>query len=246
MILLLSFFKKKKDEYKQNSNITLTQIKEKNAEKVAVRKGELGEYKIDIQLDQLSKDYMHLSDLLVKNPKAKTGYSQLDHIVITPYGIFVIETKNYQGTIYGGKDRKAWSVNGTFKMMNPFIQNYGHIQALKNILNQNYHHLFISMISFTKRCTFKMDDLELRKISSNDLIIYDVELYDYIQRKASVLKLQHKEPLLNENEVLSIYDAITSVNITNPSIREKHVRILKKSKCNSKEKVKKENQPEKC
>lgn len=201
---------------------------------------------MDIQLDQLPKYYKHLSDLLVKNPKAKTGYSQLDHIVITPFGIFVIETKNYQGTIYGGKDRKTWSVNGQFKMMNPFIQNYGHIQALKNFLDQKFHHLFISMVSFTKRCTFKIDDLELRKIASNDLIVYDVELFDYIHRKVSVLKLEHKEPLLNENEVLMIYDAIYAANITDPSIREKHVQILKESNRNKIESVTKENQPEKC
>ncbi|WP_158068780.1 nuclease-related domain-containing protein [Domibacillus epiphyticus] len=38
---------------------------------------------------------------------------------VTPYGLFVIETKNYQGTIYGGKDRKSGLINGKFKMMNP-------------------------------------------------------------------------------------------------------------------------------
>lgn len=137
MIPLISFFKKRKDEEQQNPKITLDQIEEKKTEKVATRIGELGEYKIDIQLHQLPKDFKHLSDLLVENPKAKTGYSQLDHIVITPFGVFVIETKNYQGTIYGGKDRKTWSVNGKFKMMNPFIQNYGHIQALKTSLIKN-------------------------------------------------------------------------------------------------------------
>jgi hypothetical protein len=47
-------------------------------------------------------------------------------VVLTPYGIFAIETNNYQGTIYGGKDIKTWLVNGKFKMMNPFVQNYGY------------------------------------------------------------------------------------------------------------------------
>ncbi|WP_343031616.1 nuclease-related domain-containing protein [Metabacillus lacus] len=90
-------------------------------EEVATRKGEIGEYKIDIQLDQLPKDWRYLSDLLVGNPKGRSGYSQIDHVVLTSYGIFTIETKNYQGTIYGGKDRKTWLVNGKFKMMNPFV-----------------------------------------------------------------------------------------------------------------------------
>jgi hypothetical protein len=180
---LLSFFKKHQQNQKTTENTTT--IKE-NSEKKAVRKGDLGEYKIDIQLIQLPKEYKHLSDLLVKNPKAKSGYSQIDHLVITPYGIIVIETKNYQGTIYGGKDRKTWSVNGKYKMMNPFIKNYGHIEAIKSYVDKKYHDLFVSMVSFTKRCTFKLDELDVRQISSNDLIVYDVELSDFIHRKVSV------------------------------------------------------------
>ncbi|MGD6969243.1 nuclease-related domain-containing protein [Rossellomorea vietnamensis] len=143
----LNFFKNKKQESKQSKPAKETN---KLSERIAARKGELGEYKIDIQLDQLPKDYRYLSDLLIANPKAKSGYSQVDHVVICPYGIFTIETKNYQGTIYGGKNRKTWSVNGKFKMMNPFIQNYGHIQALSSLVDQKAQDLFISMVVFHK------------------------------------------------------------------------------------------------
>ncbi|MFC4322616.1 nuclease-related domain-containing protein [Litchfieldia salsa] len=186
MLLFLNFLKKKKNEEnpKQQANTTAP-IPNKPDEKVATRKGEIGEYKIDIQLDQLPKDCRYLSDLLIKNPKAKSGYSQIDHVVLTPYGIFSIETKNYQGTIYGGKDRKTWLVNGKFKMMNPFIQNYGHIKALTSLIDEKYHDLFISMVSFTKRCTFKVD-LDYRKISSNEMIVYDIELSEFIHRKISL------------------------------------------------------------
>jgi hypothetical protein len=118
-------------------------------------------------------------------------------------------------------------VNGKFKMMNPFIQNYGHIEALKNCVEANYHHLFISVVSFTKRCTFKMDELDYRKIASNQLLVYDVELFDYIHRKVSVLKVQHDQPLLNENEILKIYNAIKAENITDQKIRESHIQALK-------------------
>jgi hypothetical protein len=130
MLLLLNFLKKKKQD--QIPKKKTSQVPKDTDDQTAARKGELGEYKIDIQLAQLPKDCRCLSDLLVKNPRAKSGYSQIDHVVLTPYGIFSIETKNYQGTIYGGKDRKTWLVNGKFKMMNPFTQNYGHIEALKS------------------------------------------------------------------------------------------------------------------
>jgi hypothetical protein len=227
MKLIMNLFKKNKGKDITTTNETPTAPIKKNNEKIANRKGELGEYKINIQLDQLPKEYKYLSDVLVDNPKAKSGYSQIDHIAITPYGIFVIETKNYQGTIYGGKTRKTWSVNGKFKMMNPFVQNYGHIQAIKDILDRKYHDLFISMVSFTKRCTFKIDELDFRKIASDELIVYDVELSDYIHRKVSVLKIHHKEPLLNEDDISIIYNAIVEANIEDQVIRNKHVQSLK-------------------
>ncbi len=226
MLLFLNFLKKKKNEDKpKQANVTKSTPKKVN-EQVAVRKGEIGEYKIDIQLDQLPKEYRCLSDLLVKNPKAKSGYSQIDHVVVTPYGIFAIETKNYQGTIYGGKDRKTWLVNGKFKIMNPFVQNYGHIKALTSLIDEKYHNLFISMVSFTKRCTFKVD-LDYRKIASNEMIVYDIELSEFIHRKVSVLKIHHKEPLLTKSDILAIFNTFLKANITDPKVREEHKRALK-------------------
>lgn len=226
MLLFLNFLKKKKNEDKpKQANVTTSKPKKAN-EQVATRKGEIGEYKIDIQLDQLPKDCRYLSDLLVKNPKAKSGYSQIDHVVLTPYGIFAIETKNYQGTIYGGKDRKTWLVNGKFKMMNPFVQNYGHIKALTSLIDEKYHDLFISMVSFTKRCTFKVD-LDYRKIASNEIIVYDIELSEFIHRKVSVLKIHHNESLLTEGDISTIYNAFAEANITDPKVREEHKRALK-------------------
>ena len=222
MLLFLNFLKKQKPEASPEKAKTVA------PKQVAVRKGEIGEYKIDIQLDQLPKDCRYLSDLLIKNPKATSGYSQIDHVVLTPYGIYVIETKNYQGTIYGGKDRKTWSVNGKFKMMNPFVQNYGHIKALASLIDPKYQNFFISIVSFTKRSTFKVD-LDYRKIASNELIVYDIELSEFIHRKVSVLKIQHKEPLLSERQISMIYNDFLNANIEDPEIRREHEQALNAS-----------------
>jgi hypothetical protein len=230
MLLFLNFFKKKKEQKKATNkpsiNDTVTSKSQKTNEQISQRKGELGEYKIDIQLDQLPKNYRFLSDMLIVNLKAHSGYSQIDHVIITPYGLFVIETKNYQGTIYGGKRRKTWLVNGKFKMMNPFVQNYGHIEALKSMIDEKYRSLFISIVSFTKRCTFKVD-MDYRKISSDELIVYDIELSEFINRKVSVLKIKNKEPLLSENDISTIYEVFFESNITDQKIREAHVQSLK-------------------
>lgn len=234
-IMFLKFLYKNKKNNISNKEMKKTPNSIKKAhndattiekERIADRKGEIGEYKIDIQLSQMPKEYMYLNDLLVKNPKSSTGYSQIDHIIITPYGLFVIETKNYQGTIYGGKERKTWLINGRFKMMNPLMQNYGHIQALKNFIDLRYHKYFISMVSFTKRCTFKIDE-ELRKINSSELVVYDIELTEFINRKIAVLKLLNSNAVLMKDDIEKIYNSFLNSNIEDESIRREHVDRIK-------------------
>lgn len=186
------------------------------------RIGELGEHKINIQLDQLPKECKHVSDLMIRNPKSSTGYSQIDHVVITPYGIFVIETKNYKGEIKGGKGDRQWTVSNRFKMYNPLRQNYSHIKALESILPSHRNPIFISMISFTMRCRFSID-LELRQIQSNELVVYDVELSEFINRKIVRMKAENSEGLINTPDILSIYETLKTENIIDPVIRNEHV-----------------------
>ncbi|WP_010651310.1 nuclease-related domain-containing protein [Oceanobacillus massiliensis] len=224
MLALRNLFKVKKEEPKAKETVH----KKKSDEYTAVRKGETGEYKVAIQLSQLPKEYRHLNDLLIANPKSASGYSQIDHVVITPYGIFVIETKNFQGTIYGGKERKTWLVNGKFKMMNPVLQNYGHIQALKNLLHKRFRPHFQSIVSFTKRCRLKID-MDLRDIKSDELVIYDLYLTESILRKVALLKLKYAEPILNEADINHIHGIFAAAAITDPAIRRQHIEKLKRN-----------------
>lgn len=192
------------------------------------RIGELGEHKIIIQLDQLPKECQHLNDLLIPNPKSRSGYSQVDHLVISPSGLFVIETKNYNGEIKGARTDKYWNVSNRFKMYNPLMQNYGHIKALELLLSDFNNVKYISMISFTMRCRFSIDP-ELRKIGSDELIVYDVELSEFIHRKITRLKVEQTSPRFTNEEVISIKNIIAKTNITDPLIRAQHIEKVKKS-----------------
>ena len=207
------------------------------------RIGELGEYKINIQLDQL-KGSFHLSDLLIPNSKSKSGYSQVDHVVLASYGLFVIETKNYAGTIYGDINRGNWSVNGKFSFMNPFHQNFGHIQAIQSVLSVSESSI-ISIVSFTKRCTFKVNP-ELRKIQSRELIVYDVELSEFLNRKINLQKLQNQKPIFSDEELQHLYKKLQNINITDPNIREKHIALLKSNNNKSELKGNKEEKVSTC
>jgi Nuclease-related domain len=224
--LFLSKLFKKRDTSVQAPPIKKTPTI--NSEQLAARKGELGEYKVAIQISQLSKEYKVLNDLLIPNPKAKSGYSQIDHVILSPYGIFVIETKNFQGTIYGSQQYKQWLVNGKFKFMNPFVQNYGHIEALKPLINPIFKDNFISIVSFTKRCTFKTD-LSYRKIQSPELIVYDVELTETIKRKEAVMRLANPDPLFSNADIEECYSCFVKANIVEEDLRKLHIDTLKKN-----------------
>lgn len=225
--MLSKLFKKISNKDKQN--IDLQNIVDSNSKITSNRIGDLGEYKINIQLDQLPKNSKYLSNLLILSSKAKSSYSQIDHVVLSPFAILVIKTKNYSGTIYGDRERAKWSVNGKFPMLNPFNLNYGYILAIESILTEINDSNVVSMVSFTKRSTFKVN-VELSNIKSNDLIAYDIELQEFLNRKINVLKLQRKWEIYTEQEILNMYNRLNEANITDSEIREKHVemrRILK-------------------
>ena len=72
-------------------------------------KGKRGEKHVASMLALLpERDYKVINDLLIQSD----GHSsQIDHVVISVYGIFVIETKFYQGWITGGENSEFWIQN---------------------------------------------------------------------------------------------------------------------------------------
>ncbi|MFD5852494.1 nuclease-related domain-containing protein [Cytobacillus pseudoceanisediminis] len=217
---------KLKNKNKEITNNKIVKSKHEKSNVAPTRIGDLGEYKVKIQLDQLPKSCIYLSDLLMPNPGSKTGYSQIDHIILSPYVIFVIETKNYSGSIYGSREKTKWLINGKFPVVNPFKQNFGHIKAVQSLLNNVDCSSIVSMVTFSRRCTFKVEP-ELRRIQSNELIVYDTELSDFITRKINVLRLQLKEPVFTEKMIHQMFTTLTKSNITDNNIKEQHIKNIK-------------------
>jgi len=71
-------------------------------------KGYIGEKTINFMLKKLPEDYKIVNDIFIKNDGCS---SQIDHIIISKFGIFVIETKTYKGWIYGKEKQKQWTQN---------------------------------------------------------------------------------------------------------------------------------------
>lgn len=80
--------------------------------------------------------YRHFHDLYLPRPDGQ-GSTQIDHVVVSPYGIFVIETKNYRGWIFGSEKQKQWTQQihrHKNRFQNPLHQNKLHVRALMDFL----------------------------------------------------------------------------------------------------------------
>jgi hypothetical protein len=94
-------------------------------------------------------------------PDEQNQTTQIDHILLSPFGVFVIETKNYKGWIFGGEHQKMWTqkiYKKSFKFQNPLHQNYKHQKVLEAILADIVDPALIhSVVVFMPDCEFKTD-----------------------------------------------------------------------------------------
>lgn len=132
-------------------------------------KGDIGELATALLIKDLDRDkYIKLHDIKLKNPSDNTKTTQIDHIVISCYGIFCIETKGYKGKIYGKEFSNQWTQNLSGKkyyFMNPIFQNYAHIKALEAILKPYYPEMvYHSIIAFSGEANLDSIEVENAKV----------------------------------------------------------------------------------
>ena len=100
-------------------------------------KGSSGEWMVCRGLNRLDPLlYRQFHDLYLPRPDGN-GTTQIDHIVVSPFGIFVIETKNYKGWIFGSEKQRQWTqqiYKAKHRFQNPLHQNLLHVKALKQFL----------------------------------------------------------------------------------------------------------------
>ena len=161
-------------------------------------KGFLGETVINVAMWlKLEKDVYHRLNGITL-PRANGGSTQIDHIIVSVYGIFVIETKNYKGWIYGSEKQKQWTQafpNGSkFKFQNPLRQNYLHIRTLADLLGLELSY-FHSMIAFIGECELKTRDELPEHVLTGGMV-------SYVKKKQG--------EILTEDEVKSIVEQINS------------------------------------
>lgn len=142
------------------------------------------------------------------------GTTQIDHVIVSRFGIFVVETKNYQGWIFGSAEQSQWtqSLPGgkKFKFQNPLHQNYRHIKSLSEFLGLS-EDKFHSVVMFWGESEFKTEmpaNVMAKGYSS------------YIKSKA--------ESIFKDDEVLQMVEAIQTGKLPRTwATRRTHLESLK-------------------
>lgn len=176
-------------------------------------KGYRGERKVKRKLESIARnnnEYLPFHNLTLKTPD---GSTQIDHLLISPFGIFVIETKNLKGWIFGGTNQKRWtqSLYGeNYKFQNPLHQNYKHVKAVQSLLDVELNTI-LSIVVFVGKSDFQTDMPEnvielhelipyLKSIKKQILSSEDIENFSQKIRTAI-----HEDSVTTSDHISNIY-----------------------------------------
>lgn len=183
--------------------------------------GYVGEGYISELLSSLPRDkYIVLDNILLETDR---GTTQIDHVIVSIYGVFVIETKNYHGTIIGSRTGENWihKLHGrNYTIYNPFMQNHGHIMSLQRILNIPLNK-FIGIVVFVQACNVEGD--------ATQCVIHSSQLIGVInQFNRVILSVQEMNILatiIAKNSHNGFWDRVNHVVNTQEKIRMKEKQV---------------------
>lgn len=123
---------------------------------MSILKGWLGEKVTQLGMWVYLDDttYRRYHDIILE---AHNGTTQIDHVIVSVYGIFVIETKNYAGWIFGDEKQSKWTqvlYGKKNSFQNPLHQNYRHTKELSRVLDVP-HEKMHSIVLFIGESEFK-------------------------------------------------------------------------------------------
>jgi len=192
-------------------------------------KGKRGEKKVSSTLKKLPSGYHVLNDVVLFNDTDK-GTTQIDHIVVSKYGVFAIESKNYGGDIYGNDNIQYWTQLFVNKVRykskwykqytyvtknqfyNPVKQALGHMYAIKKKLSDFPYLRVIPIVVFA-------GSANISKVNTQNHVIYRSELLKTI--------LGYDRVYLSDSEVSEVVSRLIQKNVRDIVDNKTHVRNIK-------------------
>lgn len=118
-------------------------------------RGAMGEARVNRSLRAaLGDDYQLFHDLMLP---VRDSTTQVDHVIVSPFGVFVVETKNMSGWIFGSADQAQWTqviFRRKSKFQNPIRQNFKHVKAVQTLLGIGAHKVH-GIVAFVGNATPK-------------------------------------------------------------------------------------------
>lgn len=153
-------------------------------------------------------------------PKPNGQSSEIDVIMIHSNGVFIFESKNYSGWIFGSENSKFWTQTlpygkGETKkshFLNPIIQNQAHVNTLSNYIDKILP--VYSIIVFSNRCTLK----NINEDYNHSHVIHRASLQKTIYKIISATQSS-----LSSDEMDQIYEKLYPLTQVSNDIKKKHI-----------------------
>ena len=178
--------------------------------------GKKGEDEVSCVLNSLPQGYFVVNNAIIPDQvvdPSKKYTTQIDHVVVSPYGIFVIETKNYKGLILGTEKSKEWKevfrTTPEHYFYNPIKQNWGHIFALAEHLRLNTR-LFKPVVVFSDKCELN--------VKTTTPVVYLSDLKEHI--------LSYSQELIPRKNVEKINDRLCKIILDGAELEDKHIQSI--------------------
>lgn len=188
-------------------------------------KGRLGEYLTFKNLNSAEKNgAKFLFNIYI--PKGEEETTEIDVLMIHAKGLFVFESKNYSGWIFGSENQKNWyqtlpqgrGRSHKESFFNPIMQNRTHIKHLKTLVGEDVP--IHSIITFSERCTLKKIEVK----SENVCVIKRDNVYDTV---VGICAKRDTAALSNE-QISEIYDKLYPYTQVSDAIKEQHIQTIEK------------------
>ena len=179
-------------------------------------RGPVGEWLVNRRLRTLPPEYHLVKDLMILRGDIESRTTQIDHLVVSPYGLFVIETKNITGRLTAGDQYAQWIVRRNRKkvmMHSPTRQNFAHMKALQALLKVGDDFPMHSIVAFN-------NDMDLTRVQSRSPVVNYDDVVDMILSLSGPVRISGPE-------LQRIESLITGDMISGRRARIKHIEDIK-------------------
>lgn len=213
--IIIIYYKNKK--YKEEPYYKITNISYLKVRHDTGRYGEYLTYKYLKKFEEQGAKF--LFNIYV--PKKKEETTEIDVLMISSKGLFVFESKNYSGWIFGSDNQKYWyqtlpagrRKSHKEKFYNPVFQNNTHVKYLKSLIGNEVP--IYSIITFSDRCKFMNVTIK----NSNINVINRYKIYKLV----SSIYNDNQDDVLSIDQINEIYSKLYPYTQVDDVVKQKHI-----------------------